>query len=201
MKRRYELNRRSALRVLGLAGAAALSPSCQRALESDADLSAAPAGGRLSDDQLQAITALSELIIPQTDTPGATAAGVPHFIHQIVVDWYTTAERQIFLDGLAELDLAAARYWSAPFLTLEPLQQARILAEMEPPNEGAFESQPQPAAGAAGDTPFYLKMKELTVLGYFTSELAARTELDYEPVPGSYDGDALFDDAGRQWVR
>ena len=49
--------------------------------------------------------------------------------------------------------------------------------------------------------PFFVKMKELTVLGYFTSELAAQTELDYQPVPGSYDGDALFDDTGRQWVR
>ena len=49
-------------------------------------------------------------------------------------------------------------------------------------------------AGAAGDVPFYLKLKELTVLGYYTSQMAATTELDYQPVPGRYDGDALFDE-------
>ena len=56
-------------------------------------------------------------------------------------------------------------------------------------------------AGAAGDVPFYLKLKELTVLGYYTSQAAAVTELDYQPVPGHYDGDARFEEVGRQWVR
>ena len=56
-------------------------------------------------------------------------------------------------------------------------------------------------AGAAGDVPFYLKLKELTVIGYYTSQAAATTELDYQPVPGHYDGDARFDEVGRQWVR
>ena len=80
-------------------------------------------------------------------------------------------------------------------------QQARVLAELEPPSEGGSEGPVRIPAGAAGDVPFYLKLKELTVLGYYTSQVAAGTELDYQPVPGRYDGDARFDDFGRQWVR
>lgn len=184
---------------MGLAAGAALSASCQRALESGADLSAPPTNGRLSDAQLETVAVLAELIIPETDTPGAIAAGVPAFIHRIVVDWYTPAERQIFLDGLGELDTIARRHWSTAFAGLDPARQARVLSEMEPPSEGAGTAAMPP--GASGDLPFYLKLKELTVLGYYTSELAAGTELDYQPVPGHYDGDARFDEIGRQWVR
>jgi hypothetical protein len=121
----------------------------------------------------------------------------------MVVDWYTQAERQIFLDGLAELDASARVHWSQPFVALQEEQQTQLLSELEPPMEGLVGSDPMQAValpvGASGDLPFYVKLKELTVLGYYTSRAAAGTELDYQPVPGTYDGDALFGD--RQWTR
>lgn len=196
------MNRRRVLRASALLLGTALSPACQRALESGADLSAPPVGGSLSARQRQLVGVLADLIIPATDTPGAVAAGVPAFIEQIVVDWYTAAELQIFLDGLAELDDAARAHWSVGFLEIPAARQAQLLRELEPPLEGSPESSGLWAGlppGASGDVPFYQKLKELTVLGYYTSEAAAGTELEYRPMPGSYDGDALF--GGRQWTR
>ncbi len=194
-------NRRDALKSMGLFAGAALSASCQRALDSGADLSAPPTGGSLSEAQLETIAQLAELIIPETDTPGAITAGVPAFIHQIVIDWYTPAEQQIFLDGLGEIESIARQHWSAPFTELDPERQARVLSELEPPSEGAGPATAAVPAGASGELPFFLKMKELTVLGFYTSQAAANTEFDYQPVPGHYDGDARFDEVGRQWVR
>mgnify|MGYP001824043098 FL=1 len=201
MSDRAAINRRNLLKTLSIAAGVGISASCQRALESGSDLSAPPVGGSLADDQQRVVAMLAELIIPETDTPGALAAGVPDFIHQIVIDWYTPAERQIFLDGLAELDSVARAHWSAGFADLDTEQQARVLSELEPPSEGDLASLAFLPVGAAGDVPFYLKLKELTVLGYYTSQLAATTELDYQPVPGRYDGDARFEDRGRQWAR
>lgn len=199
------INRRALLKAMGLAAGAGLSTSCRRALESGADLSAPPVGGTLSTSQLEMIGVLSDLILPETDTPGAVQAGVPAFIHSVVVDWYTPAEQEIFLAGLAELADAAQRRWSAAYVDLDRMQQSRLLAELEPPSEGSPDG-PSLAAlsmppGASGELPFFLKLKELTVVGYYTSELAARTELDYQPVPGRYDGDARLSATGRQWVR
>ncbi len=195
------INRRNLLKAIGVTAGVAISPSCQRAFESGSDLSAPPVGGSLSEAQFEVVSLLAELIIPETDTPGALAAKVPEFIHQIVIDWYTPTEQQIFLDGLGELDSIAEAHWSMPFRQLDTDQQARVLAEMEPPSEGGFANLASMPPGAAGNLPFYLKLKELTVLGYYTSQAAATTELDYQPVPGHYDGDARFEETGRQWVR
>jgi hypothetical protein len=198
------MDRRQLLKTMPVLLGMALSPSCRRALESAGDLAAVPRGGRLSAAQMGIIAVLAELIIPRTDTPGATDAGVPAFIEQIVVDWYTETERQIFLEGLAELESGAERNWSAPFLGLDRERQAQLLSELEPPLEGLLEAGPLEsvalAPGAAGELQFFVKLKELCVLGYYTSAVAANTELSYRPVPGRYVGDALFEPRGRQWA-
>jgi hypothetical protein len=194
------MDRRDVLKAMGLLLGAGLSPSCRRALESGVDLSAAPVNGALGVEQLEMIARLAELIIPKTDTPGAIEAGVPAFIHQIVVDWYTESERAIFLDGLAGLEAAARQHWSRGFLDLEPAEQAQLLTELEPPMDDASVVVAAVPPGAGGDVPFFQKLKELTVLGYYTSEMGATSELLYRPVPGAYDGDALFSDSGRQWM-
>jgi hypothetical protein len=183
----------------------AVSPSCRRALETGEDLMAPPRGGRLSAEQNRIIGVLAELIIPRTGTPGAIDAGVPAFIEQIVVDWYTEDERRIFLDGLADLEGAALRHWSQSFVDVGSTRQAHLLSELEPPLEGMLEAGPLDAEaigpGGSGELPFFVKLKELTVLGYYTSAAAANTELYYEPVPGRYEGAALFEVRGRQWTR
>jgi hypothetical protein len=48
-------------------------------------------------------------------------------------------------------------------------------------------------------SPFFFKLKQLTVLGYYTSEVGGTKELSYNPVPGSYEGDYDFDKVGHQW--
>ena len=55
-------------------------------------------------DQRSPGRAISERIIPTTDTPGAIAAGVPAFIEMMVADWYETTDRNEFLDGLGVVE-------------------------------------------------------------------------------------------------
>ena len=38
------------------------------------------------------------------------------------------------------------------------------------------------------DKPFFQRMKELTVTGYFTSEIGATKALEYLPIPGKFEG-------------
>lgn len=185
------MDRRDVLKTAALLFGAPVSSSCSRALLSGAALDAAPRAAALDEVQLRKVATICELIIPKTDTAGAIEAGVPTFVHRIVAEWYTAREREIFLSGLDEIDATGRNQFGADFLLLPPDQQVRLLESLETTAAGA--------RGIADDSPFITKIKELTVLGYYTSELGSQQELVYRPVPGAYHGHATFDAASRQW--
>ena len=182
------------MKTAALLFGASLSSSCSRAIISGAALDGEPALPVLGVEQLQKVAVVAELIVPETDTPGAIAAGVPAFIHRIVAEWYTPAEREVFLDGLVTLDAESRRQLGSSFLALTSADQTAVLRTFETQmRRGVREP------GRAG--PFFAKMKELTVLGYYTSEVGSQSELVYRPVPGAYDGHAHFAENSRQWAR
>lgn len=138
--------------------------------------------------QHELVTTIAERIIPATDTPGAREAGVDRFIDAMLADWYPAAARERFLEGLADVEARAA----APFLHLGPDQQTQLLDELDRAAYAELDMQ---------DPPFFRMMKELTLFGYYTSEVGATRELKYQPVPGRYDGDVPYpsDDVNRAW--
>lgn len=152
-----------------------------RAVRAGADPDAAIEHPFLEPAQKVAIAQLAELIIPRTDTAGAIDAGVPAFIELMLSDWYTVEERQPFLDGLAALDEAALATHGSMFADCASEQQAVLFRDHE-----------------GGD--FYEMARELTTLGYYTSEIGVQAELHYLPVPGVYIGDYDYADLRRQQV-
>ena len=77
------------------------------------------------------VTTITELIIPETDTPGARAARVNEFIDRMLTDWFKDDERAHFLAELATVDTKAQDAYSKPFLDLTPDQQTELLSAME----------------------------------------------------------------------
>ncbi|MBS0612681.1 MAG: gluconate 2-dehydrogenase subunit 3 family protein [Proteobacteria bacterium] len=154
----------------------------------------------LDERQRTMLSDIAELIIPATDTPGAVEAGVPAFIDHIVSTWFTTAERVSFLKGLDELDAFCSQRFSRSFALCDAGQRSAALTEAE---RRATGYQPEPmktvADAVGGEVPFFPRVKALTVLGYYTSEVGATQELSYNPIPASYDGDYDFARTGRQW--
>ena len=157
--------------------------------------------------QREKCSLLAEMIIPQTDTPGAIEAGVPHFLEVMVSDWYTDREREVFFTGLESLDQYCMDSFDQRFLACTVDQRIDALEQAEKDSEG-YQAE---AGGMTGegegslaapkedeDKPFFSKIKELTVLGYYTSEVGARQELLYDPMPMEYK-DIEFAEVGRQW--
>jgi hypothetical protein len=83
--------------------------------------------------------------------------------------------------------------FGADFLAIATEQRVRVLETLERTSQGA--------RGLYGNTPFFAKIKELTVLGYYTSAVGSQQELIYRPVPGAYRGHAHFDASSRQWTQ
>lgn len=131
----------------------------------------------LTPEQDKLVAEISEIIIPTTDTPGAKAALVNRFIDLLLKECMTEAEKKAFIDGLAEVEAKANEMYDNEFLDCEPAEQVAVLKEMEKAAREAMGQNPKP---------FFRVMKELTMLGYFTSEPGATKALEYLPVPGAY---------------
>ena len=203
------IDRREALRRAAIAlGAAVSGPTLAAVLAGCGDARPRPAAAAappLSESQSALIAAIAEQIIPETDTPGARSAGVPGFIATMLAEYYTPAERERFLAGLADVDARAHARFGRPFVRCTSDQQhALVLAldtETFPGSSGSAAAAGSAASrGAHAPPTFYRLMKELTVVGYYTSEPGATKELRYVQVPGRFDGCVPLAKIGRAWA-
>ena len=135
-------------------------------------------------DQRSLVAAISERIIPTTDTPGAIAAGVPQYIEMMVADWYETTDRDDFLNGLGVVEGYARVHFETGFTQLAPEEQDQVLTL-------AMRNQ---IAGVGG---FFGHCRQLVILGYYSSEIGCKQERVYVPVPGHYDGQYPYAQVGR----
>lgn len=186
------IDRREALRKTALLMGAAVSASAlagiMQGCKASPDLTYTP--DFFTKEQAELVSELAEIIIPRTDTPGAKDAGVPGFIDKILKECYTKEDQDSYRAGLAEFDVAAKSLFGDSFVYLAPEKQLEFVKAQ---NEAAVKmSKENPDA----TRPFILTTKELTLLGFFTSEPGATQVLQYEAVPGAYKGCIPLTEAG-----
>ena len=145
----------------------------------------------LSEDQGILVSEVAEIIIPKTDTPGAKETGVPGFIDLMLKDVYSKEDQDRFLSGIKEFDEAANKEYGDSFIELSPEDQTAFVKKT---HDAAVEA--ERATTPAPKRPFILMAKELTMLGFFTSEPGATQVLQYIAVPGSYKGCIPLSEAG-----
>ncbi len=131
----------------------------------------------LSADHFALVAAIADIIIPKTDTSGAKDAGVPAFIDQVLGAVYDKETQERFASGAADFLTEARAQGGKPFLDQDP--QARV-AFVKQSLERALE--------AGGPKPFILMARELTLLGFYTSEVGITENMDYVAVPGAFHG-------------
>ena len=120
----------------------------------------------LDPHQLETVATLSELIIPQTDTPGARAALVDRFVDEVLAT-APAAERAAFLKGLAWIDARSKALFGKNVVSATPAQQTDLLTKLSVAN----------SREARAGIDFFTAMKSMTITGYYTSEIGLRQEL------------------------
>lgn len=177
------LDRRQALRTLAFGGIGAVAAPAwaeklaeaarERSAHAHEALAAAAETASwtpkvLDARQNETVVVLSELIIPQTETPGAKAARVNEFIDWVLQD-ADERDRKEFLKGLAWMDGRSQELFGTDFVAAAPEQQTALLTILASPKNRAFEDQT--------GIDFFKAIKALTLTGYYTSEIGMTKEL------------------------
>jgi hypothetical protein len=163
---------------------------------------------------------IAETIIPATATPGAKAAKVGDFMKIMVTDCYTEKQQAAFTKGISDLDEACKKANSKSFMDCTPQQRHDFLVGLEkeakafnakrdeedkPKMEALKEANSKLAwkdqkelEGAPSH--YYTMMKQLTLLGFFTSKTGMTETLRHIPVPGKYDGAVPYAKGDKAWA-
>ena len=188
------MNRREILKLLSISLGASLTPSIEVAALSFKP-KATKVKGLWTNYQRETAHLCAELIMPQTETPSALQVGVGDFIDFVVNSWFTKEERKKFLRGLDEINRVSSKKYDSTFLSLSEAKRTELLNQIEANGSENRASRRDMLAHSS-----FLKLKELTVVGYYTSEIGLKAERAYVPMPGKYDGFFRFDQVGKQWA-
>ena len=156
-----------------------------------------------SAEQDQMITELADIIIPTTKTPGAKAAGVGPFIAMMIKDCYPKEAQEVFVKGLEDLAARSKKEYGSSFVKITVKEREQLVGKLRDETIAAQKAEdaknaaqpvvqltsPNPAGDKYGAKPnFFLITRDLTLLGYWSSEIGATQALEYVEIPGRYDG-------------
>jgi hypothetical protein len=166
------------------------------------------AAAGFSADNIALLDEVGETIIPTTNTPGAKAAKIGEFMKVMITDCYTEKQQAAFMKGIGELDAACKKANSKSYMECTPQQRHDFLVSLEKeakafntkrdetdkPLYEAFkktnDALPWKDQKEFEGSPshYYTMVKQLTLLGFFTSKTGMTETLRHVPVPGKYDG-------------
>ncbi len=165
-------------------------------------------------DEIAYLDEIADTILPTTSTPGAKAAKTGELMARIVNDSYSAEDQKIFRAGMRKLDdTSKDKNSGKTFMQATPEQRLTLLKALDKEQfdysekqrldqlkkskdflaqavqENAPKTESQ-KAGAITDEPpnrYFRMMKELSLLGYFTSEIGCTQAQVYEESPGKWE--------------
>ncbi len=183
MHRREAIKRVSALLGgVALVGGSALWTACAGDRAPEATAKALGASTFTATD-VTFLDEIADTILPDTaKSPGAKAARVGAFMALMVTDCYDPADQQIFRAGMKQLDDACRAMHNTAFVSATTAQRQQVLEAID-----REAKQYMDAKKADQPTHYFRMIKELTLLGYFTSEIGYTKAMRYVETPGRFD--------------
>jgi hypothetical protein len=188
------MSRRSALLRVGavmggtMVGSSALLSGCTT-------LDALPVDRIFSLADIELLDQIADTILPPTGTPGARAAEVGAFMSIMVADTYTADERATFLSGLATLDAESVADHGVSFMAATAAERTALLQRLDREQYEYMQNRrpEQPVH-------YFRMLKELTLSGYFTSEIGYTEAMRYVEAPGRFDPCVPYTVGDRAWA-
>lgn len=138
---------------------------------------------------------VADTILPRTETPGAKDANVGNFMAVMVRDCYEDEDQKVFRKGVSQLNEASDKKFKLGFMEATPEQRTQLLTELDKEQAEYKKTKTKEAPNH-----YFTMIKQLTLLGYFTSEAGCTKALRYLPVPGKYVGDYPYKRGDKAWA-
>ena len=126
---------------------------------------------------------VAETIFPKTSTPGAKDAKVGQFMTVMVNDCYDEKDQKVFREGMNTINDLSKKDFDKKFMDTTAQQRLQLLTRLD--NEQKDYSKTKKHEDPSH---YFTLMKQLTLLGYFNSEIGCTQARRYVPVPGKYEG-------------
>jgi hypothetical protein len=147
-------------------------------------------------DDIAFLDEVAETIIPATDTPGAKAAKVGTFMTVMVKDCYDEKQQKVFLAGMTKLnEISTQKFNGNGFMKITAEQRKELLNTLDKEQKEHAKNKKKEE-----DPHYFTLMKQLTLLGYFTSEPGATQALRYVPVPGRFEACIPYKKGDKAWA-
>ena len=164
--------------------------------------------GVFSSTDVALLDEIADTILPETSTPGAKAAKTGAFMALSVSDVYTPENQAIFREGLRKVDEATRAAHGVGFMQAAPAQRLAVLQVLDREQKAVMDARraapsnraPAPESSSNEPPHYFRLMKELALLGYFTSEIGSTKALRYAESPGRYDPCAPYKPGDRAWA-
>jgi len=138
--------------------------------------------GTFSEDDIAYLNEIANTILPDTSTPGAKAAKVGEFMTVMINDSYEEKDQKIFHDGMDKLNEFSKKTYDNSFMKLNGQQRHDLLVQLDREQKDYMKNKKKEEPSH-----YFRMMKELTLLGYFTSEIGCTKARRYVETPGKYD--------------
>ena len=186
------MNRRDAIQHISLLlggtilGAEAFLSGCKSNADKTVDF---------SEKDVALLNEIGDTILPPTKTPGAKAANVGALMKVMVNDCYEEKDQKLFHEGMNKIQDLADKEYGDNFMEIKPEQRHALLVKLD------NEQKAYTKAKKTDDPPHYFRlMKELTLLGYFTSEIGCTQARRYKETPGKWEPCIPYAKGDRAWT-
>jgi len=134
----------------------------------------------LTKEQAATIEEIAEIILPETDTLGAKSLHLTEFIDLMLKDVFNGYDQLQFPKEMAKFEEECQFFTGTTFVNSSPEERQKFLVLHE---KKALANQQK-----TGEKALISKIKELVLIGYFTSEYAITELMDYQPIPQKMEG-------------
>ena len=173
------MNRREAVQSIALllggtvVGSSAFLTGCKTSTGKDQ---------AFTEEDIAYLNEVGETILPATSTPGAKAANVGLFMTVMVNDCYEEKQQNVFREGMKKLNDESDKAYNKKFMEIDANHRRELLTKLDAEQKEYMKTKKK-----EDPSHYFRLMKELTMLGYFTSEIGSTQARRYIETPGRYE--------------